>query len=104
MSKYDDMKSFYENRINGLERDAEYWKNRSIEYRIEAEKSVEECDFYEQILNKLLHTESLATDKVFIFDGRVYKPYSFTLNREDGKADTLNVECRLCFDHKKIES
>ena len=48
-------------------------------------------DIYKDLLSKFMDGPSATTDKFFMFEGRPYRPTEFTLNREEGRNETLDV-------------
>lgn len=93
MSKYDDMKEFYEKRIASLEKTADHWRDRVIDDAYKCSALNAKCDLYESILNKLLGEGNTRTDATVIFEGKVYRTRSFSLERNPDEPDTLTVEC-----------
>lgn len=93
MSKYDDMREAYETRLKEKDRDIEYYRNRYFDGLYEKFVNVGKVDVYEKVLSKFLGDPTNNTDTVIVFKGKIYKITGFTLNHEEGKADTLSVEC-----------
>lgn len=92
MSKYDEMQVFYEKRIEELKLEVEHWQDRSFNSSDKALECAGQVALYEKIFDKLLGERAPETDTIFIFEGKCYKPRSFTLNRNPGEPDTLDVE------------
>ena len=87
---YEDMKQHYEDRIERLEHDADFWRKKAISRETINNNAL--IKLYEKILNKLLGDNTGKTDELFMFDGAFYKPVDFNLSRTPGSCDTLNVE------------
>ena len=95
MSKYDDMRASYERRIELLQKDIDYWRDKYIDLHGQLctrSNRIGKMELYEELLNKLLNIEDDVTDSLFKFDGKYYKPVEFTLNRNPDQPDTLTVD------------
>ena len=105
MSKYDDMRAFYERRERELQKDIELWRSRWIDAMnekkeaddkqlaaIEREKfALGKCELYEQLLNKLLGDPTKGTDELLVLNGDIYKMVSYSLDHDPERADLLSV-------------
>lgn len=96
MSKYDDMKEFYEKLVERSRDDVEHYKKSNTEYMIKNASLKTKIVLYEKLLSKLFNERTEPTDEVFIFDGNAYIPIEFVLNRDYESADKLTVEFVKC--------
>ena len=87
---YDEMVEFYDKEIERLITERNRWR----ELYCDALKSANKIEFYEAILAKqgILGESSGHTDKIFVFEGKVYKPIEFDMHRSPGRASALDVE------------
>lgn len=92
MSKYNDMREHYEKRIEQLQKDERFWRDRKLEDAYEIALNKGKIETYEKILSKLLDEKSDATDSLFMFEGNLYRATSFSLDREEHRPDNLTVE------------
>lgn len=92
MSKYDEMQAFYEKHIEELKHEVEFWRDRSLNNSCKALECAGQVELYEKIFDKILGERVSGTDEIFMFETRAYRPRSFTLNRNPGEPDTLDVE------------
>lgn len=93
MSKYDEMKEFYERRIDELKGEVVFWRNKAMYSLNTLASDAGKIKTYEKILSKLLDSPNKLTDTIVMFEGKSYRITGFNLNHEEGKADTLSVEC-----------
>ena len=92
MSKYNDMCEQYEKRIEQLQKDVEFWRDRRLEDAYEIALNKGKIETYEKSLSKLLGEKSDTTDSLFMFEGNLYRATSFSLDREEGERDRLSVD------------
>ena len=92
MSKYTEMKEFYEVEIKDLRKAVDYWCSRASELGCEKSMLDGKVEIYEKVLSKLMDGKTLE-DSVVFFNGQPYKTQSFVLSRNPGEPDTLTVEC-----------
>lgn len=93
MSKYDEMKAFYEEEVRDLKKAVDHWCSRACEHSSENYSNKGKIEIYEKILSKLLDGPNKHTDTVVIFEGKTYAITGFTLNHTEGELDTLSVDC-----------
>jgi hypothetical protein len=93
MSKYTEMKEFYEVEIKDLRKAVDYWCSRASELGCEKCMLDGKVEIYEKILSKVLDGPNKHTDAVVIFEGKTYSITGFNLNHTEGEADTLTVDC-----------
>ena len=96
MSKYDEMKAYYEHRIEELKNDVQYWRDKLFNYAREVDINRGKCDVYELVLNKLLGDKRTSTDEFFMLDGNLYRFHSYSLDHEPDREDRLTVEFIRC--------
>ena len=94
MSKYSEMVDFYEKRIESLERDVNYWRDRYIEIINDHVKHASEADIYKSILVKqgILGEQNRYSDETFMFEGKIYRPVSYHLTMEPDRDVELGVD------------
>lgn len=89
MRKYDEMKAFYEKRVEELRAERGNYHDRwfdsqyrwfDSQYNLAMAKS--KIELYEQILSKLLDERKNATDMFFMLEGKLYQPVEHTLSKE----------------------
>jgi len=93
MSKYTEMKEFYEVEVRDLKKAVDHWCSRACEHSAENYSNKGKIEIYEKILSKVLDGHSKYTDSVIIFEGKTYSITGFNLNHTEGEADTLTVDC-----------
>ena len=93
MSKYDEMKACYVERVEDLKKEVDHWCSRACENCAENYSNKGKIEIYEKILSKVLDGPNKHTDTIVIFEGKTYRITGFNLNHEEGQADTLTVEC-----------
>lgn len=93
MRKYDEMKAYYDKRIEELRHDVQFWRDKCLINGSVSGVHTAKIEMYEKILNKLLGERNETTDSVFIFEGKCYRPVNFNLNRDlEDHEDTLTVD------------
>ena len=92
--RYEELADFYEKRLELLERDAEYWRDKFYETINKSVKGASEADIYKSILVKqgVLGEQSTYTDETFMFEGKIYKPISYHLTMEPDCGVALTVD------------
>lgn len=90
MSKYKDEAEFYKERLEVMEKSLNHWRGRAMDRGEELERMRGKLEVYERLFRKFLK-EPTTNDEVFIFRGRVFVPVSYTLSRDPGCVDTLDV-------------
>lgn len=104
MSKYNEMKAFYEDRIEDLKalyeeriedlkKEVDHWRSRAYENSTKNFSNKGQIEIYEKILSKILDGPSKYTDSVIMFEGKTYGINGFMLNHNEGETDTLTVDC-----------
>jgi len=93
MSKYTEMKEFYEVEIKDLRKAVDYWCSRASELGCEKRMLDGKVEIYEKVFSKIMDGPNKHTDAVVIFEGKTYSITGFNLNHTEGEADTLTVEC-----------
>lgn len=90
--KYDDMKKYYDGRIETLNKDIRFWRDHSLSCSNQARESIGKVKLYEKLLDKFIRNEEPVTDSLFRFEGRYYAPMNFSFHRDPCEADTLEVD------------
>ena len=84
----DEMYRHYETRIECLKKDVQLYRDKALIGAC----SQNTIDIYKELVSKFMDGPNATTDKIFMFEGVPYKPTSFDLSREEGRADTLTVD------------
>ena len=90
MSKYEEMKDFYEKRLAHMEERMDRWRSEAISRGNEVHYMKAKLEVYEKLFRKFLK-ETTNNDEVFIYRGKVYEPISHTLFNDLGSCDKLDV-------------
>lgn len=92
MSKYTDMVNYYNGRIDELQRDNQFWRNKCRSIECNQAKFESKIDTYKEILRKFLGEKCTTTDSIFIFEGKCFYPVEFTFYRDPDNRETLRVD------------
>ena len=92
--RYEEQADFYDKRIESLERDINYWRDKYFNTVTDHARRASEADVYKSILVKqgVLGEQSTYTDETFMFEGKIYKPISYHLDLEPDRGVALTVD------------
>lgn len=88
--RYEELANFYDREIDRITKDRDYWRDKFLQSAVHAA----EVDVYKSILAKqgILGEPNTYSDKVFVFEGKIYRPTSHCLNMGLGCNTSLSVE------------
>lgn len=92
--RYEEQADFYDKRIESLERDINYWRDKYFNTVTDHARRASEADVYKSILVKqgILGESNGYTDETFMFEGKIYRPISYQLNMEPDRDVGLMVD------------
>lgn len=92
-ARYEEMKGYFEKRLERARDDVELWRKKSDKYidmALEAKKLETECEVYKAIIDRLMGSNR-PSDNNFMFEGKLYIPIEYELTRTPEESDRLTV-------------
>lgn len=92
--RYEEQANFYDQELERIEKDRDYWRKKYYDVLIDCTKRTGEADIYKSILVKqgILDEPRRYSDELFMFEGKIYRPISFSLTMEPERNAELTVD------------